>query len=95
LVVLRNHSAPEVWPGDVGAKRTDTVQDSFGASERPVVHVVFTVNAGPVAEWTLTSVNDHAASPQLLTVTELVVVLPTAWLPNCITSLLLHQRPAA
>src|SRR3954462_4933337 len=50
--------------------------------------------AGPVAECTLTSVNDHAASPQFDTTAVAELLLPTARLPKSSTSLLMHHRPA-
>src|SRR6185369_1640719 len=52
-------------------------------------------NAGPVAGSTLTSVNDHASVPQLVTVALIVVLVPTARLPNVRTSGLIQNLPCA
>jgi hypothetical protein len=57
----------------------------------PVEHVVDGWNAGPVAGSVLTSVNDHASLPQLLTVALIVVFVPTARLPNVRTSVLMQN----
>jgi hypothetical protein len=79
----------------LGANRTLTVHVAPGASVNPVVQVVLTSNAGPVAGCPLTSVNDQGASPQLVTVAVAVVLLPTDRLPNMKVSALVQIRPPA
>src|SRR6185312_4032093 len=95
MVVLCNHNPPDVCPGAVGAKRTLTEHEPSGASVSPVLHVVVTWNAGPVDGWVLTSVNDHGASPQLVTVALAVVDVPTVRLPNMKVSALVQIWPLA
>jgi hypothetical protein len=75
----------------MGAKRTPTVHVPPGASVNPVAQVVLTRNAGPVAGSTLTSVNDHGALPQLVTVALAVLLLPTARLPKMKVSALVQM----
>lgn len=65
------------------------------ARDNPAEHVVEGWNADPVAGSTMTSVNDHAALPQLVTVALIVVFVPTARLPNVRTSVLIQNFPCA
>ena len=93
LLVLFSHKPPDVWPGAKGEKRMLTEHLAPAASANPVEHVVDAWNAGPVAGSTLTSVNDQASLPQLVTVALIVVLVPTVRLPNVRTSLLIQNLP--
>ena len=42
FVVFRNHTAPDVWPGAVGANVTATEHAAPGASVTPVAQVPLT-----------------------------------------------------
>jgi hypothetical protein len=95
LLVLFNHNPPEVWPGAKGEKRTLIEHLLPATSTNPVEQVVEGWKAGPVAGSTLTSVNDHASLPQLVTVALIVVLVPTMRLPNVKASGLIQNLPSA
>src|SRR5215470_2747257 len=94
-LVLRSHNPPEVSPVPRGANVTLTLQAAPGTSVSPVVHPVATCQPAPVAGSTETSVNDHGALPQLVTVTLAALLLPTDWLPKSSVSRLAQKRPCA
>src|SRR5262249_45818512 len=78
-----------------GAKVTLTLQPAPGTSVSPVVHPLATCQPALVAGSTDASVNDHAALPQLVTVTLAVRLLPTDSLPKRSVSWLAQKRPCA